>query len=223
MHRKTKRTQYSTPPEHRADLLAHRQSEWSYSWHTTKQRIQWLRRPTAHLLRLHRLNRTDNVREAPKASNAAEHTKHICSQPRPSLSKHFRYPTVGPVCSCLKVFLLRDGEGAATNTVNPRGTVSWAVLGRLKLHVVELHQWFSTGVATPWGGVERCRRGGARGRAGCEGLFPLDMRPLLRLRLASRADRFHFHFSLCKFPAGPLHCVSALYVFSALKLWQLTT
>ena len=44
----------------------------------------------------------DNVREAPKASNAAEHTEHICSRPRPSLSKRFRCPTVGPVCSCLK-------------------------------------------------------------------------------------------------------------------------
>ena len=58
VHRKTKRTQYSTPPTHHADLLAHCQSEWSYSWHTTNQRIQWLRRPTANLLRLHMLNRS---------------------------------------------------------------------------------------------------------------------------------------------------------------------
>ena len=45
---------------------------------------------------------TDNVRAAPKASNAAEDTKHICSRPRPRLSKRFRHPTVGPMCSCLK-------------------------------------------------------------------------------------------------------------------------
>ena len=43
----------------------------------------------------------DNVRAAPKASDAAEHTEHICSWPRPSLSQHFRYPTVGLLCSCL--------------------------------------------------------------------------------------------------------------------------
>ena len=30
---------------------------------------------------------------APKASNAAEHTKQICSQPRLSLPKHLRHPT----------------------------------------------------------------------------------------------------------------------------------
>ena len=52
----------------------------------------------------------DNVRAAPKASNAAEHTEHICSRPR--LSKRFRHPTVGPVCSCLQ-----------TNTENSR--ISW--------------------------------------------------------------------------------------------------
>ena len=37
----------------------------------------------------------DNVRAAPKASNTAEHTKQICSRPRPSLPKRFRRPTVG--------------------------------------------------------------------------------------------------------------------------------
>ena len=42
----------------------------------------------------------DNVRVAPKASDAAEHTKHICSRPHPSLSKCFRRPMVGLVCSC---------------------------------------------------------------------------------------------------------------------------
>ena len=57
MHRKTKPTQYSAPPTHHADLLAHRQSEWPFSWHTTNQRIQWLRRPTALLLRLRMLIR----------------------------------------------------------------------------------------------------------------------------------------------------------------------
>ena len=46
--------------------------------------------------------RADNVCTVPKASNAAEHSKHICSRPRPSLPKHFRLPTVGPVCSCLE-------------------------------------------------------------------------------------------------------------------------
>ena len=30
-HRVQRRTQYSAPPTHRADSLAHRQSEWSYS------------------------------------------------------------------------------------------------------------------------------------------------------------------------------------------------
>ena len=41
----------------------------------------------------------DNIHAAPKASNAAEHTKQICFRPRPSLHKRFRRPTVGPVCS----------------------------------------------------------------------------------------------------------------------------
>ena len=45
----------------------------------------------------------DNVHGAQKASNAAEHTKRICSQPHPSLPKRFRCPTVGPVCSCLNI------------------------------------------------------------------------------------------------------------------------
>ena len=44
---------------------------------------------------------TDNIRAGPKASKAAEHTKHICSRPCPSLPKRFRRPTVRPVCSCL--------------------------------------------------------------------------------------------------------------------------
>ena len=43
-----------------------------------------------------------NVRAASKASDAAEHTKHISCRPCPSLSKRFRCPTVGTVCSCLK-------------------------------------------------------------------------------------------------------------------------
>ena len=59
------------------------------SWHTANQRIPWLRhlKPSSAAL---------------EASNAAEHTEHICSWPRPSLSKRFRRPTVGRVCSCLK-------------------------------------------------------------------------------------------------------------------------
>ena len=36
MHRKTKQTEYYAPPTHHADLLAHHQSEWSYTWHTTQ-------------------------------------------------------------------------------------------------------------------------------------------------------------------------------------------
>ena len=102
VHRKTKRTQYSTPPTHRAESLAHLQSEWSYSWHTTNQRIWWLGRPTANLLRLQMLNRSRQCCKAPKVSNAAEHTEKIYSRPRLSLPKRFRRPTVGPVCSCLK-------------------------------------------------------------------------------------------------------------------------
>ena len=70
VHRKTKRTQYSAPPTHRADWLAHRQSEWPYSQPTTNQRIQWLRLPTANLLRLCWIG-ADNIRRAPKASNTA--------------------------------------------------------------------------------------------------------------------------------------------------------
>ena len=49
MHRKTKRTQYSAPPTHCAYPLAHRQSQRPFSWHTTNQRIQWLRRPMAQM------------------------------------------------------------------------------------------------------------------------------------------------------------------------------
>ena len=82
----------------RADSLAHRQSEWSYSWHTTNQRIQWLSsRTTASLLRLRMLIWS----VVPKASNTAEHTEQICSRPLLGLSKQFRRPMVGPVCSCL--------------------------------------------------------------------------------------------------------------------------
>ena len=33
------------PPTHRADSLGHRQLERPFSWHTTNQRIQWLRHP----------------------------------------------------------------------------------------------------------------------------------------------------------------------------------
>ena len=97
VHRKTKHTQYSAPPTHHADSLAHRKSEWSYRQHTTNKRIQWLRRPTANLLRLHMLNRSRQICVAPKASNAAEHTEQICSRPCLSLPKRFRRPTVGPV------------------------------------------------------------------------------------------------------------------------------
>ena len=43
----------------------------------------------------------DNVSAAQKTSDAAEHTKHICSWPRPKLSKRFRRPVVGPLGSCL--------------------------------------------------------------------------------------------------------------------------
>ena len=98
-------TQYSAPPAHCADLLARHQSERPFSWHTTNQRIPWLRCPTALLLRLCIRIGADNVRAAPKASNAAEHTKRICSQPRPSPPKHFRRPVVGPVCSCFYIRL----------------------------------------------------------------------------------------------------------------------
>ena len=43
-----------------------------------------------------------------KASDAAEHTKYICSRPRPSLLKCFRHPTVGLGCvPALKVKKLR--------------------------------------------------------------------------------------------------------------------
>ena len=38
---------------------------------------------------------------AQTASDAAEHTEHISCRPRPSLSKRFRRPTVGLVCSSL--------------------------------------------------------------------------------------------------------------------------
>ena len=58
----------------------------------------------------------DNIRAAPKASNAAEHTKHICSWPYPSLPKRFRRPTVGPMCSCLYIpVLLFVVQGARTH------------------------------------------------------------------------------------------------------------
>ena len=55
-----------------------------------------------HLLRLRMLNGADSIQAAPKASDAAEHTKHICSRPRASLPKCFTRPTVRLVCSCLK-------------------------------------------------------------------------------------------------------------------------
>ena len=58
------------------DSLAHRQSEWPFSWHTTNQRIQWLRRPTANLLRLHMMNWS---RQHP-SGYAAEHTEQIYSR-----------------------------------------------------------------------------------------------------------------------------------------------
>ena len=44
------------PPTHCTDSVAHCQSERPFSWHTTNQRIPWLRRPTALLLRLRMLN-----------------------------------------------------------------------------------------------------------------------------------------------------------------------
>ena len=47
----------------------------------------------------------DNVCVAPKASDVAEHAKHICSRPHSRLSKCFRRPTGGPVCSCLNMKL----------------------------------------------------------------------------------------------------------------------
>ena len=92
----------SAPPTHRADSLTHCQSEWSLN-KTTNKSIQW--RP---ILRQSTFSDfacwigADNICTAPKASNAAKHTKQICSRTRPSLPKHFRRPTVGPVCSCHK-------------------------------------------------------------------------------------------------------------------------
>ena len=65
------RTQYSAPPTHCADSLAHRQSENPMA-------------QTANALRLRMLNRSRQRPNVPKASNAAEHTKHICSRPHPS-------------------------------------------------------------------------------------------------------------------------------------------
>ena len=65
------RTLYSALPTHCTDSLAHRQSEWPFSWHTTNQRIQWLRRPTAHLLRLCLLNQS---RQRPRGPESIQHS-----------------------------------------------------------------------------------------------------------------------------------------------------
>ena len=55
----------------------------------------------------------------PKGSNAAEHTKQICSRICPSLPKRFRQPMVGPVCFRLeaqKHFLFGSDYGTITRT-----------------------------------------------------------------------------------------------------------
>ena len=65
----------------------------------------------------------DNVHAALKASNAAEHTGQICSQPRPSVPKRFRRPTVWPVCSCLKF------NAAGTPLVSLLEVALWGVWG----------------------------------------------------------------------------------------------
>ena len=63
-----KQSTHSIPPlPHCAYSLAHCQSEWSYSWHTTNQRIQWLRGLTANLLRLCMLNQS---RQRPRGSKS---------------------------------------------------------------------------------------------------------------------------------------------------------
>ena len=75
-----KQSAHSIPPPHthRIDLLAHRQSEWLFSWNTTNQRIQWLRWPTANLLRLRMLNNVqqcfvpDLLRVSPNASDVQQ-------------------------------------------------------------------------------------------------------------------------------------------------------
>ena len=66
------------------------------------------------------LARRRSIRAAPKASDAAEHTEQVCSRrPRPSFSKRFRCPTVGPVCSCIKSVLVcwcSSSRWASTHT-----------------------------------------------------------------------------------------------------------
>ena len=96
-HKVQRHTRNSAPPTHRADSLAHCQSQWPYSWHTTRVSngsdgwqpafsdfASWIR--------------ADAVHTVPKPSNTAEHTKQICYWTCPTLPERFRWPTVGPVC-----------------------------------------------------------------------------------------------------------------------------
>ena len=86
---------HSNPPTHHTDLLAHRQSEYPVA-----QTVDSPPPQTSHVES--EQTTSERLRKRP---NAAEHTKHICSRPRPSLSKCFKSPTVGPVCSCLRTSL----------------------------------------------------------------------------------------------------------------------
>ena len=101
LHRKTKHTQYSALP-HTALICYHAASQNSHSAGTQPIRESHgsdVRQPSSSDFAC--WIGADNVRVAPKASDAAEHTKQKCSRPRPSLSKRFRRLMVGPVCSCL--------------------------------------------------------------------------------------------------------------------------
>ena len=87
-----KQSAHSIPPSHTPRWFAStppiRESNGSDSWQPSSSDFAcWIG--------------ADDVHVAPKASNAAEHIKQKCSRSRPSLSKRFRRPTVGPVCSCL--------------------------------------------------------------------------------------------------------------------------
>ena len=107
MHSKTKGTQYSTPPTYHTDLLAHRQSEWSYIWHITNQRIQWLRRPTALLLRQCMFSRS---RRRPCGGKSFWHSwthEQIYFWPRSSLCKQSDIQWLG---WCVPAFSLTKGH-----------------------------------------------------------------------------------------------------------------
>ena len=64
-----------------------------------------------------------NVHPVSKAFNAAEHTKQICSRTRTSLSKCFRHPKSGPVCSCL--YYSSSTQKNDCNMLNIFLCVSW--------------------------------------------------------------------------------------------------